>query len=122
MVSLSSQQTGVGVMLKNLVGLCVCLMMITIGSIAMAHDGGGGETKVIKSEASGTFVSTNFDPDHANLSTPAAYINGAGISNAGKFTTQGVDELAPDGKTCTVPGGGAGAGTEFTLVGDVAVF
>src|SRR5437870_3661214 len=121
MVSLSSQQTGVGVMLKNLVGLCVCLMMIISGSIAMAHDGGGGRTKIIKSEASGTFVSANFDPDHADLSTPAGYINIEGKSNAGKFTTQAVTEFAPDRKTCTVPGGGAGTGTEFTLVGDAAV-
>ena len=110
-------------MLKNLVGLlCVCLMMIISGSIAMAHDGGGGKTKVIKSKGSGSFVSANFDFDHADLSTPATYINGEGISNAGKFTNQAVDEFAPDGKTCTVPGGGAGAGTEFTNVADVVVF
>jgi hypothetical protein len=32
-----------------------------------------------------------------------------------------VDELAPDGHHCTVPGGVANAGTEFTLVGDVGV-
>jgi hypothetical protein len=107
--------------MKKLVGLCVGLMMILIGSIAMAHDGGGGETRVIKSKASGSGVSANFDFDHADLSTPADYINGEGISNAGKFTVQNVDEFAPDGKTCTVPGGTAGAGTEFTLVADVGL-
>jgi hypothetical protein len=122
MVSLSSQQTGVGVMLRNLVGLCVCLMMIISGSVAMAQDSPGGKTKIIKSKASGAFVSANFDFDHPDLSTPAGYINGEGISNAGKFTNQAVDEFAPDGKTCTVPDGGAGAGTEFTLVADVSVF
>jgi hypothetical protein len=122
MVSLSSQQIGVGVMLKNLVGLCVCLMMIIIGSIAVAQDSAGGKTKVIKSKGSGSSISANFDFDHPDLSTPANYVNGEGISNAGKFTNQAVDEFAPDGKTCTVPGGGAGAGTEFTLVADASVF
>ena len=81
-----------------------------------------GETKVIKSKASGGFVSANFDFDHPDLSTPAGYINGEGISNAGKFTSQFVDESAPDGKTCTVPGRGTDAATEFKLVGDVGVF
>jgi hypothetical protein len=109
-------------MLKNLVGLCVCLMMIISGSGAMAQDSAGGKTKIIKSKGSGSAVAANFDFDHADLSTPASYINGGGISNAGKFTNQAVDEFAPDGKTCTVPGGGTGAGTEFTLVGDVSVF
>jgi hypothetical protein len=121
MVSLSSQQTGVGVMKKNLVVLCVCLMMIISGSVAVAQDSAGGKTKVIKSKASGSFVSTNFDFDHPDLSTPAGYENVEGKSNAGKFTIQAVTEFAPDGKTCTVPGGGAGTGTEFTLVGDAAV-
>jgi hypothetical protein len=107
--------------MKKLVALYVGLMMILIGSIAVAHDGGGGETKVIKSKESGTFVSANFDFDHPDLSTPAVYINGEGIGSAGKFTGQGVDELAPDGKTCTVPGGVANAGTESTLVSDVGV-
>jgi hypothetical protein len=80
-----------------------------------------GTTRIIKSKGSGTFVSANFDFDHSDLSTPASYINSEGISNAGKFTTQGVNEFAPDGHTCTVPGGVAGAGTEFTLVGEVDV-
>ena len=121
MVGLSSQQTGVGVMLKNLVGLCVGLMMIISGSIAMAHDGGGGGTKEIKSEESGSFVSANFGFNHPTLSTPASYIHGEGKGSAGEFTDQAVDELAPDAKTCTVPGGVAGAGTESTLVGHVGV-
>jgi hypothetical protein len=108
--------------MKKLIGLCVGLMMIISGSIAMAQDSAGGKTKIIKSKGSGSFVAANFDFDHADLSTPAYYINGEGISNAGKFANQAVDELAPDGKTCTVPGGEAGAGTEFTLVGDVSVF
>ena len=33
---------------KKLVGLCVGLMMILSGSIAVAHDRGGGKTKVLK--------------------------------------------------------------------------
>jgi hypothetical protein len=80
-----------------------------------------GESKTIKSKESGTFVAANFDFDNPNLSSPADYINGEGIGNAGKFTSQAVDELAPDGHHCTVPGGVANAGTEFTLVGDVGV-
>ena len=93
--------------MKKLVGLCVGLMMI-VGSVAVATPAQAGETKVIKSKESGSFVSANFDFDHADLSTPASYINGEGISNAGKFTDQAVNEFAPDGKTCTVPGGVAG--------------
>ena len=110
--------------MKKLVGLSVALTMIITGSIAVATNAKAGETetKVIKSKASGSFVSANFDFDHPNLSTPAGNVNGAGISNAGKFTEQFVDESAPDGKTCTVPGGGTGAATEFKLVGDVGVF
>ena len=108
--------------MKKLVSLCVCLMMIISGSIAMAQDSPGGKTKIIKSKGSGSFVSANFDFDHPDLSTPAGYINGEGISNAGKFTNQAVTEFAPDGHSCTVPGGGASTGTEFTLVGDAAVF
>jgi hypothetical protein len=123
MVGLSPQQTGAGVMLKNLVALCVGLMMIISGSIAMAHDGGGGETKVLKSKESGSFVSTNFDFDHPDLSTPANYINSAGTGDVGQFTSQAVNEYTPDlnMKTCTVPGGVANAATEFTLVQDVGL-
>src|SRR5437879_4559419 len=100
----------------------VCLGLVGFGLLfAVTSPAEAGETKVIKSKESGSFVSANFDFDHADLSTPAANINGAGISNAGKFTNQFVDETAPDGKTCTVPGGATGAGTEFTLVGDVGV-
>jgi hypothetical protein len=102
-----------------------CLGLVGLGllfAVVAPVEAGETETKVIKSKGSGSFVSANFDFDHPDLSTPADYINGEGISNAGKFTNQAVDEFAPDGKTCTVPGGGAGAGTEFTLVADVSVF
>jgi hypothetical protein len=123
MVGLSSQQTGVGVMLKKSVGLCVGLMMIISGSVAMAHDRGGGKTKEMKSEASGTFVSANFDFDHLDLSTPANQTEAEGIGSIGRFTNHGVNEYALDlnTKTCTVPGGVAGAGTALTLVQDVGV-
>jgi hypothetical protein len=87
-----------------------------------APAGGRGETKVIKSKSSGTFVSANFDFDNPNLSNPASYINGEGTGTViGKFTNQGVNEVAPDGHHCTVLGGVANAGTEFTLVGAVYV-
>lgn len=105
--------------MKKLVVVCAGLVAFGFLLVALSE---AGETKVIKFKGSGSFVSANFDFDHANLSTPASYINGAGISDAGKFTDSGVDELAPDGKTCTVPGGVAGKGTEFTLVVDVAIF
>jgi hypothetical protein len=107
--------------MKQLVGLCIGLMMIIIGSIAVAQDSAGGKTKVIRNKESGTFVAANFDFDHADLSTPANYINGEGTSNAGKFTERAVDEFAPDGHPCTVPGGTAGVGQEFTHVGAVSV-
>lgn len=107
--------------MKKLVGLCVCFIMVASGSIAMAQDGGSGQSKSLKSKESGGFVSTNFDFDHPDLSTPANYTNGEGIGDAGQFTSQGVNEYTPDlnMKTCTVPGGVAGAATEFTLVQDV---
>jgi hypothetical protein len=108
--------------MKKLIGLYVGLFMIIIGSIAVATSAQAGETKVIKSNASGSFVAANLDFDHANLTTPAEYINSAGIGNVlGKFTEQGVNEYAPDGHSCTVPGGVAGAATEFALVADVDV-
>jgi hypothetical protein len=108
-------------MLRNLVVLCVGLTMIVVGSIAVAMTAEAGETKVIKSKESGSFVAANFDFDHPDLSTPASYTNGEGTGDAGKFTAQGVDELAPDGNPCTVPGGLTDAGNESTLVGDVGV-
>ncbi len=107
--------------MKKLVALCLGLMMVIIGSIAAATPAESGKTKIIKSRASATFVSANFDFDNPNLKDPANYHNGAGISNAGKFTFQAVAEFAPDKHTCTVPGGVAGAGTEFALVADVQV-
>ena len=50
MVGLNSQQTGVGVMLRNLVDLCVGSMM-TIGFVAAPVE--TGESNVTKSDASG---------------------------------------------------------------------
>jgi hypothetical protein len=108
--------------MKKLVGLCVGLMMI-IGSTAVATNAEAGETeiKVIKSKASGTFVSTNFDFDHLDLSSPASYSNAAGNSDAGKFTLQAVLEFASKGTPCTVPGRPANAGLEFKLAGEDGV-
>jgi hypothetical protein len=107
--------------MKKLVGLCVALTMIITGSIAVAQPvEKAGKTKIIKSKGSGSFVDANFDFDHSNLSTPASYINGDALSNAGRFTTQAVDEFAL-GKTCTLPGGAPGAGTEYTFLQDVGV-
>jgi hypothetical protein len=110
-------------MLKKSVGLCVGLTMIISGSIAAAHDGGGGGTREIKSEASGTFVSANFDFDHPDLSTPANQIEAEGRGSIGRFTNHGVNEFTLDlnTKTCTVPGGVAAAGTALTLIEDVGV-
>jgi hypothetical protein len=107
--------------IKKLVGLCVGFLMMIIGSIALATPAQAVVTKVINSNGSGSFVSANFDFDHANLSTPAANIQSEGTSDAGPFTSHGVDEFAADKNTCTVPGGVAGAGMESKLVGDVSV-
>jgi hypothetical protein len=51
-------------------------MMIIIGSTAVAHDGGGGKTKVIKVKFSGSTVDANFDFELADLSTPAGFGKG----------------------------------------------
>jgi hypothetical protein len=104
--------------MKKLVVVCVCL--VAFGFLVVASSE-AGETKVIKSRGSGSFVSANFDFDHPDLSTPANYVNGEAMSNAGKVTFQAINDFAPDGKKCTVPGGAANAGTEFTLVGEVGV-
>jgi hypothetical protein len=62
-------------------------MMIIIGSVAVATPGQAKTTKTTKSKASGTFVSANFDFDHADLSTPASYLHGEGAGNVvGKFS------------------------------------
>lgn len=109
--------------MKKLVVLCVGLMMIITGSIAVAMNAEAGETetKVIKSKSSGSFVSTNFDFDHLDLSTPATSSNAAGKGDAGKFTLQTVLEFASKGKPCTVPGRPANAGLEFKLAGEDGV-
>ncbi|MFY9529431.1 MAG: hypothetical protein WBC04_00215 [Candidatus Acidiferrales bacterium] len=55
-------------------------------------------------EVSGTFVSANFDFDHADLSTPANATTFAGSdSRFGKIAGQYLGEFAPapDGGTCT---------------------
>src|ERR1700730_6037492 len=109
--------------MKELVGLCVGLMMTITGSIAVQNaEAGETETKVIKSEASGLFVSTNYDFDHLDLSTPANQVEAEGKGTIiGRFTAHGVNEFAQDlkVKNCTVPGGLPGAGTPLTLVKDV---
>lgn len=108
--------------MKKLVRLCVGLMMIIIASSAVATNAEAEEeTKLIKSKASGSFVSTNFDFDHPDLCTPSSYSNAAGKSDAGKFTLQAVLEFAPDKNNCTVPGRPANAGIEFKLVGEDGV-
>jgi hypothetical protein len=58
--------------MKKLVGLCVALMVVMIGSIAVATLVEAGTTKIIKSKESGSFISANFDPDHTDLSTRPA--------------------------------------------------
>ena len=107
--------------MKKLVGLCLGLMMVIIESAAVATPAEAKTNKTIKGTATGSFVSANFDFDHEDLSTPAFYVQGEGIGNAGKFTYQAVVEVAPDGQPCTVPGRASGAGNEFTLVGRVEV-
>ena len=63
--------------MKKLVGLCVGLMMI-VGSVAVAQDSAGGKTKVIKSHETASFVSANFDFDHADLSDPGELLQWRG--------------------------------------------
>ena len=105
---------------KKLIVACLGLVAFWFLVVAPAE---AGEAKVIKSKASGSFVSANFDFDHPDLSTPANSTNGVGRSNAGQITSQGANEYTPDlnMKTCTVPGGTPNAGTEYKLVQDVDV-
>ena len=69
-------------MLKKLGGVCVGLLIIGSYAAATAKP---ADTKVMEFKESGSIVSANFDFDHADLSTPASYINGGGLSKAGKF-------------------------------------
>jgi hypothetical protein len=65
----------------------VCAGVVAFGCLVVTHSE-AGESKTIKSKESGTFVAANFDFDNPNLSSPADYINGEGIGNAGKFTSR----------------------------------
>ena len=69
---------------KRLIGACVVLL-VTFGLCNVVAQAGGNEDGIrdIRSTETGTFVSTNFDFDHSDLSTPANYVNGEGNSNAG---------------------------------------
>jgi hypothetical protein len=107
---------------KRLVQAIVVVLVIfgLHNAVAQAGDHEEG-IKDLRSTESGTFVSTNFDFDHADLSTPSNYVNGAGNSNAGKFSSQGVNEFKFGPNKCTVPGGATDAGTELILVGSTTV-
>ena len=72
-----------------------------------------------KSTFSGSTITAFFSFDGVNLAGQGI---AAGDQNpGGRFTLQSIGEDAPDGKTCTVPGGTPNAGTEFTLVGEATV-
>jgi len=107
---------------KRLIGACVVLL-VTFGLCNVVAQPGGNEDGIrdIRSTETGTFVSTNFDFDHSDLSTPANYVNGEGNSNAGKFSSQAVNEFKFGPNKCTVPGGAPDAGTELLLVGSTGV-
>jgi hypothetical protein len=103
--------------------LVVFLALVVFGfylAVAVPAEAG---TTTSKFTESGTSVSANFDFDKADLSSPAVYVNAAGTNTTSGvgFTVQGLSEVAPDGNTCTVPGGATGAGTEYMLAGGVAV-
>jgi hypothetical protein len=107
--------------MKKALGLYLLSMTVLFGLTAPAIAAGSGNPKLVKSRASGSFVSANFDFDHADLSTPAFYVQGEGIGNGGRFTYQAVVEVAPDRKSCTIPGRTSGDGAEFALVGRTEV-
>jgi hypothetical protein len=72
-----------------------------------------------KGTFSGSTTTTFFSFDGVNL---AGQGSAAGEQTpGGRFILQSIGEDAPDGKSCTVPGGIPNAGTEFTLVGEATV-
>jgi hypothetical protein len=73
-------------------------------------------------QVSGTFIRANFDFDRSDLTTPANATTFAGSdSRFGRIAGQYLGEFAPDGLTCTTPGGQAGKGTELTLTAETGV-
>ena len=116
-----SRLTGIAVFVMNN-SKVVCLGLAAFGFLfTVAAPTYAGTTKST-STISSSFVSTNFDFDHADLSTPASYFNGGGTNTVyGAFTFQSSSESAADGKPCTLPGGVTNAGTEYALVGDIGV-
>ena len=116
-----SRLTGIAVFVMNN-SKVVCLGLAAFGFLfTVAAPTCAGTTKST-STFSSSFVSTNFDFDHADLSTPASYFNGGGTNTVyGAFTVQSSSESAADGKPCTLPGGVTNAGTEYAVVGDIGV-
>ena len=60
---------------KRLVGASLIVLFVLGPHVAVAQTT-DNPSKVLKSQASGAFVSTNFDFDHPDLSTPANYFDG----------------------------------------------
>jgi hypothetical protein len=95
-------------------------LIIAAGLLLLAaqHDA-RANTVEFKGRFSGSTTTAFFSFDGVNLAGQGI---AAGEQNpGGRFTLQSIGEDAPDGKTCTVPGGTPNAGTEFTLVGEATV-
>ena len=95
-------------------------LIIASGLLLLAaQNDASANTVNFKSTFSGSTTTAFFSFDGVNL---AAQGLADGEQNpGGRFTLQSIGQDAPDGQTCTVPGGTPSAGTEFTLVGEAAV-
>jgi len=104
-------------MWERKIGLAV-ITAVGLFLIAWQQDA-HAKTVNFESTFSGSGVSAFFSFDGVNLAGQS--IAGGEQKPGGRFTLEAIGQDAPDGKTCTVPGGTPNAGTEFTLVGEATV-
>jgi hypothetical protein len=84
-----------------------------------ARQSAEAKTVNVKSTFSGTSTSTAFSFNGSDLAGQG--VVAGRMAPGGPFTGNDVSQSAPNGKTCTLPGGTPNAGTEFTLVGSSGV-
>jgi hypothetical protein len=92
-------------------------LMIAAGLLLLAaRRDAQAKTVQVKGTFSGSTTTAFFSFDGVNLASRG--IAAGEQKPGGRVTIDSIGEDAPDGKSCTVPGGMANAGTEFTLVSE----
>ncbi len=91
-------------------GLVVGISFALVGGSVEAKD------KQFRTAYAGSVINKD---DFSFTGAPSSYATVVGKSPLGEYTAQLVVEVAPDGSTCTPPGGGSGVG--LTVVGEEVV-